>query len=80
VFSNSVQARHITSLQEWLHDKGFAVTDTKERASAHLLHHGKYASYSLSFIKTRWVCQQAVTCAACRRVAVVEPCRDAVVC
>jgi hypothetical protein len=55
VFSNSVQPSHITILQQWLEDNGLTVTDTKERVSAHLLHHGSNASYSLSFIKTRWV-------------------------
>jgi hypothetical protein len=52
VFSNGVQASHIVKLQEWLEDIGFAVTETKERVSAHLLHHGANASHGLSFIKT----------------------------
>jgi hypothetical protein len=55
VFSNGVAANSITDLQEWLEAKGFVVTDTKERVSAHLLHHGANASYGLSFIKKRWV-------------------------
>jgi hypothetical protein len=55
VFSNGVEASHITCLQQWLNDNGSVVAETKERVLAHLHHHGVHASYCLSFSKTRWV-------------------------
>jgi hypothetical protein len=53
VFSNGVQASHVSRLQAWLTAQGFVAGDKKQRASAHLLHHGANASYSLSFTKEK---------------------------